>query len=59
MLSLQNGLNGDAIAQAVGPERVVLALVDFASDYIEPGMIHYGGRGSVYVGEPDGRIRRV
>jgi len=56
VLSLQNGLNGDAIAQAVGPERVVLALVDFASDYIEPGVIHYGGRGSVYVGEPDGRV---
>ena len=34
----------------------MLALVDFASDYIEPGTIHYGGRGSVYVGEPDGRI---
>src|SRR6185295_19056194 len=30
VLSLQNGLNGGAIAQAVGPERVVLALVDFA-----------------------------
>src|ERR1043165_6762991 len=56
VLSLQNGLNGDAIAQAVGPARVVLALVDFASDYIEPGVIHYGGRGSVYVGEADGQI---
>ena len=56
VLSLQNGLNGEAIARAVGPERVVLTLVDFASDYIEPGTIHYGGRGSVYVGEPDGRI---
>ena len=58
VLSLQNGLNGEAIAQAVGNERVVLALVDFASDYIEPGVIHYGGRGSVYVGEADGRISR-
>jgi 2-dehydropantoate 2-reductase len=56
VLSLQNGLNGAGIAQAAGSERVVLALVDFASDYMEPGTIHYGGRGSVYVGEPDGRI---
>jgi 2-dehydropantoate 2-reductase len=56
VLSLQNGLNGDAIADVVGKQRVVLALVDFASDYIEPGVIHYGGRGSVYVGEPDGPI---
>ena len=56
VLSLQNGLNGDAIAGEVGAERVLLALVDFASDYIEPGVIHYGGRGSVFVGEADGEI---
>jgi 2-dehydropantoate 2-reductase len=56
VLSLQNGLNGDAIANEVGAERVLLALVDFASDYVEPGVIHYGGRGSVYVGEPAGKI---
>lgn len=56
VLSLQNGLNGEAIADAVGPARVVLALVDIAPDYIEPGVVHYGGRGSIYVGEPDGRI---
>jgi 2-dehydropantoate 2-reductase len=56
VLSLQNGLNGEAIASAVGAARVVLALVDIASDYIEPGVVHYGGRGSIYVGEPDGRI---
>jgi len=56
VLSLQNGLNGDAIASEIGAERVLLALVDFASDYIEPGVIHYGGRGSVYVGEQRGKI---
>jgi 2-dehydropantoate 2-reductase len=56
VLSLQNGLNGNAIAEEIGAERVLLALVDFASDYIEPGVIHYGGRGSVYVGEATGRI---
>jgi 2-dehydropantoate 2-reductase len=56
VLSLQNGLNGDAIAKEIGAGRVLLALVDFASDYIEPGVIHYGGRGSVYVGEQSVRI---
>ncbi len=56
VLSLQNGLNGDAIAVEVGASRVLLALVDLASDYIEPGVIHYGGRGSVFVGEPGGAI---
>jgi 2-dehydropantoate 2-reductase len=35
---------------------VLLALVDFASDYIEPGVVHYGGRGSVFVGDPEGKI---
>src|SRR4051812_40929338 len=54
VLSLQNGLNGDAIAAEVGAERVVLALVDIATDYIEPGVIHYGGRGSIYIPQPHG-----
>jgi 2-dehydropantoate 2-reductase len=56
VLSLQNGLNAEAIGHNVGAGRVLLALVNFASDYIEPGVIHYGGRGAVCVGEPDGRI---
>src|ERR1044072_9324283 len=32
VLSLQNGLNGDAIAAEIGADRVLLALVDLASD---------------------------
>jgi 2-dehydropantoate 2-reductase len=56
VLSLQNGLNGEAIARHVGESRVLLALVNFASDYIKPGEVHYGGRGAVYVGEPGGQI---
>src|SRR5882757_2485453 len=56
VLSLQNGLNAEAIAGEVGARRTLLALVNFASDYSEPGVIHYGGRGSVTIGERDGRI---
>jgi 2-dehydropantoate 2-reductase len=56
VLSLQNGLNAAAIAAEIGAERTLLALVNFASDYVEPGVIHYGGRGSVMVGELDGRL---
>src|SRR5258708_9056910 len=56
VLSLQNGLNAAAIAAEIGAERSLLALVNFASDYIEPGVIHYGGRGSVLIGELDGRV---
>src|SRR2546423_1506868 len=56
VLSLQNGLNSAAIAGEIATERVLLALVNFASDYIAPGEVLYGGRGSVLIGETDGRI---
>jgi len=55
VLSLQNGLNAEALGREVGSQRILLALVNFASDYIEPGVIHYGGRGAVHIGEVDGR----
>src|SRR5207302_3925197 len=32
------------------------AFVNFGADYLEPGVIHFGGRGAVVVGEIDGRI---
>ena len=56
VISAQNGLNELAIADAVGPERTVGAFVNFGADYLEPGVIHYGGRGAVVVGEIDGRL---
>jgi 2-dehydropantoate 2-reductase len=56
VVSAQNGLNELAISRVVRPERTVGAFVNFGADYIEPGVIHYGGRGAVVVGELDGRI---
>ena len=56
VVSAQNGLNELAIAEVVGAERTVGAFVNFGADYLEPGVIHYGGRGAVVVGEIDGRI---
>ncbi len=56
VISVQNGLNELAIAAAVGAERTVGAFVNFGADYMEPGVIHYGGRGAVVVGEIDGRV---
>jgi 2-dehydropantoate 2-reductase len=56
VISAQNGLNELAIAGIVGAERTVGAFVNFGADYIEPGVIHYGGRGAVVVGEIDGRV---
>jgi 2-dehydropantoate 2-reductase len=56
VISAQNGLNELAIAGIVGAERTVGAFVNFGADYIDPGVIHYGGRGAVVVGEIDGRV---
>jgi 2-dehydropantoate 2-reductase len=56
VVSAQNGLNELAIADVVGAERTVGAFVNFGADYLEPGVIHYGGRGAVVVGEIDGRL---
>jgi 2-dehydropantoate 2-reductase len=56
VVSAQNGLNELEIADVVGASRTVGAFVNFGADYIEPGVIHYGGRGAVVIGEIDGRI---
>jgi 2-dehydropantoate 2-reductase len=55
VLSLQNGLNEPTIAAAIGRERTVGAFVNFGADYLSPGVVHYGGRGAVVVGELDGQ----
>jgi len=56
VVSAQNGLNELAIADVVGADRTVGAFVNFGADYLEPGVIHYGGHGAVMVGEIDGRL---
>jgi len=56
VVSTQNGLNELEIAEVVGASRTVGAFVNFGADYLEPGVLHYGGRGAVVVGEIDGRI---
>jgi 2-dehydropantoate 2-reductase len=56
VISAQNGLNELAIAKIVGEPRTVGAFVNFGADYLEPGVIHCGGRGAVVIGEIDGRM---
>lgn len=56
VVSLQNGLNEQTIAAAVGAGRTIGCLVNFSADYLEPGLIHYGGPGVFKIGELDGRI---
>jgi 2-dehydropantoate 2-reductase len=51
VVSAQNGLNELTIAVIVGEPRTVGAFVNFGADYLEPGVIHYGGRGTIRIGE--------
>ena len=55
VISAQNGLNEIAIARVAGEARTVGAFVNFGADYLEPGVIFYGGRGTVRVGEAFGK----
>lgn len=56
VLSLQNGLNEEIIAQHVGRERTVGCFVHFGADYLEPGLIQLGNEQIIYPGELDGSI---
>ena len=55
-VSLQNGLNEELIARAVGAERTVGCLVNWAADWTAPGRILHGGEGALVLGELDGRL---
>jgi len=56
VVSAQNGLNELVIAEHVGERRTIGAFVNFGADYMSPGVVHYGGRGAVVVGELDGKV---
>jgi 2-dehydropantoate 2-reductase len=56
VVSLQNGLNELVISKQVGEQRTIGAFVNFSADYLEPGLIHFAGRGTFVVGELDGSI---
>jgi len=56
IVSLQNGLSEEQIAQAVGSQRTLGCLVNWAADWVAPGRIVHGGRGAFVVGELDGRL---
>jgi 2-dehydropantoate 2-reductase len=55
IVSLQNGLNEELIASAVGAPRTVGCLVNWAADWQAPGRILHGGEGALVLGELDGR----
>jgi 2-dehydropantoate 2-reductase len=55
IVSLQNGLNEELIAKAIGPSRTIGCLVNWAADWQAPGRILFGGEGALVLGELDGR----
>src|SRR5262245_63610096 len=56
VVSLQNGLSEEQIAQAVGSQRTLGCLVNWAADWVAPGRILHGGHGAFVLGELDGRL---
>lgn len=54
VVSAQNGLNELVIANIVGRERTMGCFVNFGADYLEPGIVTFGGHGAVVIGELDG-----
>lgn len=56
VVSVQNGLCEIDIESIVGKERTVGGFVNIFADYLEPGVISYGGKGSVSIGELDGTV---
>ncbi len=55
VVSLQNGLNPIPIGNALGSRRTIGAFVNFQAAFTQPGRIHVGRQGSLYIGELDGR----
>jgi 2-dehydropantoate 2-reductase len=55
VVSLQNGFNELIIAEVVGRNRTMGAFINFGADVLDAGVVHFGGRGAVVVGELDGR----
>lgn len=54
VVSFQNGLCEYDIASVVGESRTVGCFINLFADYISPGLIEYGGEGSLFIGEIDG-----
>ncbi|MCU1491628.1 MAG: hypothetical protein JWM85_3033 [Acidimicrobiaceae bacterium] len=52
VVSFQNGLTTDLIANAVGRNRVITSFVNFGADVMGPGRIMQGNAATFRVGEP-------
>lgn len=56
VISIQNGLCEIDIEEVVGKEKTMGGFVNIFADYLEPGVISYGGKGTLSIGELNGEI---
>lgn len=56
VISVQNGLCEYEIAKLIGAHRTLCGFVNIFADYMEPGVVNYGGKGALAIGELDGSI---
>ena len=56
VVSLQNGLEVERVASAVGASRTLGAEITFGAYYSDPGHVVYTGRGDLSIGELNGAI---
>ena len=63
VVSMQNGLTADVLADAVGADRLLVCFVNFGADVLSPGVILQGNVGTFRIGELDGtltdRLQRI
>jgi 2-dehydropantoate 2-reductase len=52
VVSFQNGLTADILAEAVGRDNLLVSFVNFGADYLSPGHIIQGNIGTFRIGEP-------
>ncbi|MGC8480214.1 MAG: amidase family protein [Acidimicrobiales bacterium] len=52
LVSFQNGLTADALADVVGWDNLLVSFVNFGADVMAPGVIMQGNIGTFRVGEP-------
>jgi len=56
VVSMQNGLNEEEIARAIGAARTLGCLVHYGAYYMGPGHVELGNEHEIYFGELDGQI---
>jgi 2-dehydropantoate 2-reductase len=56
LVSFQNGLTAETLAEVVGWDRLIVSFVNFGADVVGPGRILQGNVGAFRVGEPRGGV---